>query len=100
MAKVGLTKDAESEFGQDLYTERPVASAMSGCLYATFVIAVSGAMLLVNAMLCLSIYSAFPKSDDLQIAPRLGQLFFFVAPVLLMILEWNLLDRLQRMLSD
>lgn len=81
----------------DALTERPVASALSGCLYAVFVISMSGGMLLINAFLCLTIYAALPKVESEEISSRIGQMFFFVAPVLLMVVEWNLLDRVQRL---
>ncbi len=81
----------------DSFTERPITSSLSGCLYAAFVVFVSTGMLLVNAVLCLTIYAALPKYDNEQISSRIGQLFFFVAPILLLIVEWNLLDRLQRL---
>ncbi len=78
-------------------SERPFTGAVSGCLYAVAVIALSGGMLLVNAFLCLTVYSAFPKYENEAIEARIGQLFFFVAPVLLMVVEWNLLDRVLRL---
>ena len=80
-----------------LFSEDAATSTLSGCLYATFVILVSGGMLLVNAFLCLSIYAALPKYENEAISSRVGQLFFFVAPVMLMVVEWNLLDRVQRL---
>jgi glycine cleavage system regulatory protein len=83
----------------DSFTERPVRSALSGCLYATFVVSVSVSLLLVNALLCLTIYGAIPKSGSEALTSRLGQLFFFVAPILLLLVQWNLLDRLQRLFN-
>lgn len=81
----------------DSFTEQPLRSALSGCLYAAFVVSVSVGLLLVNALLCLTIYGAVPKLGSDEVTSRLGQLFFFVAPVLLLLVEWNLLDRLQRL---
>lgn len=81
----------------DMFTERPVVSALSGCSYAVFVIGISALMLLVNALFCLTIYSVLPNSANEQIASRVGQLFYFIVPVLLMIVEWNVLDRLGRL---
>ncbi len=83
----------------DSFAERPVRSALSGCLYATFVVSVSVGLLLANALLCVTIYGAIPKSGSEALTSRLGQLFFFVAPVLLLLVQWNLLDRLQRLFS-
>lgn len=82
---------------RDSFADRPVQSALSGCLYVTFVVMASVGMLLVNALLCLTIFGAIPKPDNEQLVARVGQLFFFIAPVLLLIVEWNLLDRLQRL---
>lgn len=68
--------------------------------YAVYVMILSGMMLVLNAVLCLSAHSAFEQfgPDELTknavVAPRAGQLFFFIVPVLLLVLEWNLLDRL------
>ncbi|MCA9132145.1 MAG: hypothetical protein KDA45_03290 [Planctomycetales bacterium] len=80
--------------------QRSRRSTVSGCFYALLVIAISVAMLMVNALLCLTIYAAIPKSGDEQVVARIGQLFFFVAPVLLVIVEWDLLDRLQRLFRN
>jgi uncharacterized membrane protein len=84
----------------DSFTERPMRSALSGCLYVAFVVSVSVSLLLVNALLCLTIYGAIPKSGNEALTSRLGQLFFFVAPILLLLVQWNLLDRLQRLFSS
>lgn len=73
------------------------AGAMSSCLYVLFVISLSGGMMLMNAFLCLMIYSALPKFESQEISSRVGQMYFFIAPVLLMVVEWNLLDRVQRL---
>lgn len=83
----------------DSFARRPVRSALSGCLYVAFVVIVSVGLLLINALLCLTIYGAIPKSGSEELSARMGQLFFFVAPVLLLIVEWNLLDRLHRLFS-
>ena len=91
MPETNLSNDRDS------FSERPLTSALSGCLYAMFVVLISVAMLFVNALLCLTIYAAIPKSGNEEVMARIGQLFFFIAPLLLLILEWNLLDRLQRL---
>ncbi len=91
MSNDSLINDADS------FAERPVRSALSGCFYVAFVVVVSVGLLLVNALLCLTIYGAVPKPNNEEVVARVGQLFFYVAPVLLLILEWNLLDRLNRL---
>jgi len=88
------------DFKLDGSTQRPTTAALSGCLYATFVIVLSGGMLFVNAFLCLTIYAALPRVQSEDLAARIGQMFFFVAPVALMVVEWNLLDRVQRLFSQ
>ncbi|MCA9127637.1 MAG: hypothetical protein KDB22_11150 [Planctomycetales bacterium] len=82
----------------DSFSERPLASALSGCFYAAFVIALSVGMLLTNALLCLTIYSIMPEFGPPELNQRVGQFFYFLAPVLLMVLEWHLIDRVRRML--
>ena len=81
----------------DLVTERPVVSVVSGCLYAVIVVALSGGMLFLNALFCLAIYSLLPKVGDEQIASRIGQMIFFVLPLVMLLLEWHLIDRIQRL---
>lgn len=70
---------------------------LSGCMYAAFVISLSCVMLVVNAFLCIAIYAALPKYESVEISSRVGQLFFFIVPILLLVVEWNLLDRVQRL---
>lgn len=90
-------KSNQPESQPEFSAERSVANAFSGCLYAAFVVAASASMLLVNALLCLTIYAALPRYGNEDVASRIGQMFFFIAPVFLLIVEWNLLDRLQRL---
>ncbi|MDX1926038.1 MAG: hypothetical protein SFV81_05945 [Pirellulaceae bacterium] len=81
------------------------ASAISSTLYATYVVGISALMLVLNSVLCLSAHSALTlfgpewltKNPALQ--PRASQMFYFLAPVVLMVVEWNLLDRIQRLFS-
>ena len=78
-------------------------TSATGCLYLLAILAVTTGMLVVNAVVCLSVHSVFknfgPSAivDNPSIAPHVYQLFFFVVPVLLTIVEWNWLDRLSRM---
>lgn len=81
----------------DSYTQRPLLSTLSVCLYIAFVVSVSVGLLFVNALLCLTIYAAIPKPPSEALATQLGQLFYFVVPILLLLVQWNLLDRLQRL---
>ena len=80
-------------------------NALSATLYAAFIVGVSAMMLILNAVLCLSAHSAFtliaPDSITMnpEIAPRASQMFYFIAPVILMVLEWTLLDRLFRLFN-
>ncbi|MFN3190051.1 MAG: hypothetical protein ACE361_05965 [Aureliella sp.] len=92
-----MVNESEQLEQLDVVTERPVASVASGCLYAFYVVGLSAGLLFVNALVCLAIYSAVPKFGDDQIAPRIGQLVFFTLPLIMLLVEWNLLDRLQRL---
>lgn len=68
-----------------------------------YVLAMTTGMLIINAIVCLSIHSAVMNfgpaflRDKSGFGPHIGQLFFFVVPVLLTIVQWNLLDRLDRL---
>lgn len=87
-------------------TSRPsgLGSSVSGCGYLLFVLAVTTVMLIINAIVCLSIHSAVMSfgpeymQDKAGLGPHIAQLFFFIVPVLLTILQWNLLDRLNRLM--
>ncbi len=97
MSKTDFTSESEAGTGIEF------ASLFSASLYAIFVVAVSALMLVLNAVLCLSAHTAIllfgPESitQNPEIAPRASQMFYFIAPVVLMVLEWNLLDRLFRL---
>ncbi len=79
---------------------------VSNLLFATYVVIVSAMMLIVNALMCLSAHSALtlfgPEwlTKNPNIYPRASQMFYFLAPVVLMVLEWNLLDRIQRLFNS
>lgn len=81
----------------DSFARQPLRNALSGCFYVALVLSVSIGLLLLNALLCLTIYGAIPKGNNEELSARVGQLFFFLAPVLLLIIQWHLLDRLQRL---
>lgn len=80
-----------------------LATSLSGCAYLLMLLSVTTCMLIINAIVCLSIHSAFMSLgpawivDNATLAPHVGQLFFFLVPVLLTIIQWNLLDRLDRL---
>lgn len=82
-----------------------LSAALPSCMYATFVVGVSAMMLILNSVLCLSAHSALTLFGpewlikNPTIEPRASQMFYFLAPVVLMVLEWNLLDRIQRLFS-
>jgi hypothetical protein len=101
-----VSKGEQAENGQNGSSgDEPgsLATALSGCAYLIFVLLVTTCMLITNAIVCLSIHSAVmslgPRwlAKDKTLAPHIGQLFFFLAPVLLTIIQWNLLDRLDRL---
>lgn len=80
-----------------------LATSLTGCAYLLFLLAITTGMLITNAIVCLSIHSMFMSfgpawlADNASLAPHVGQLFFFLVPIVLTILQWNLLDRLDRM---
>lgn len=65
----------------------------------------STCMLIINAIACLSIHSAIKTLgpdeivNDPTFAPYIYQLLFFVVPVILTVLQWNLYDRLKRIVG-
>lgn len=77
--------------------ERPILSAASGCLYATYVIVVSGGLLFVNAIFCLTVFASLPVDHDDQVVARAAQMGFFIVPIVLLLVEWNLYDRVRRL---
>ncbi len=79
------------------FTQHPLLNTLSVCLYIVFVVSVSAGLLFVNALLCLTIFAAVPKPFGEPLTSQLGQIFFFGAPILLLLVQWNLLDRLQRL---
>lgn len=105
MAKPSLHQPLP-ESSIDEMTSRPsgLASSVTGCGYLLFVLAVTTVMLIINAIVCLSIHSAVMSfgpsymQDKSGLGPHVAQLFFFLAPVMLTILQWNLLDRLNRIM--
>ena len=79
-----------------------LATSLSGCAYLLMVLSITTGMLIVNAIVCLSIHSAIMRMSsewlgEAPLAPHLGQLFFFLVPILLTIIQWDLLDRLDRL---
>ena len=76
--------------------------SLGGCIYLLSVLVATLCMLIVNAIVCLSVHSALKSLgsqswvNDPTLAPFVYQLFFFVVPVLLTIIQWNLYDRLNR----
>lgn len=81
----------------DSFTTRPVVSVTSSFLYAVYVVGLSGFLLFLNALFAISVFAALPKPASEDTTARVGQLFFFIVPLLLLILEWNLLDRVHRL---
>ncbi len=92
-----LTDDGRSHRQEPARTD-----SFAGCVFILFTLTVTALMLLINSVFCLSLHTAFrafaPElfSDNAQITTPLSQMFFFIAPIVLMILEWNWLDRMTR----
>lgn len=99
-----MRKRQQSDNDHDSSGQEPnsLATSLSGCAYLLVVLSITTGMLIVNAIVCLSIHSAFMSMnpgglDNSTLAPHLGQLFFFLVPILLTVIQWNLLDRLDRL---
>lgn len=100
-----LSKRNHVENGIDSSGEEPnsLTTSLSGCAFLLLILVVTTGMLIVNAVVCLSVHSAFMMFgpsvivDNASLAPYIGQLFYFLVPVLLTIIQWNLLDRLNRL---
>ncbi len=86
-------------------TQSMFVAALSSSAYATYIVGMSALMLILNSVLCLSAHSAFtlfgPEwlTKNPAVQPRASQMFYFLAPVVLMVVEWNLLDRIQRLFN-
>ncbi len=99
MPKTEISTESEPRPGSEL------EGIVSATCYAIFVVGVSALMLVLNAVMCLSAHTALtlfgPEfiTKNPEIAPRASQMFYFIAPVVLMVLEWTLLDRLFRLFN-
>ncbi len=75
---------------------------LAGCGFILYTLSVTALMLLVNSVICVSLHTAFRNvapelfTDHAQIATPASQMFFFLAPIVLLIIEWNWLDRFSR----
>ena len=92
-----MPANSKDKFPENVHKERPLVNAASGCLYALYVVGISGGLLFLNALFCLTIYPLLPKASSEQVSSRVGQMFYFIVPVLLLVVEWNLYDRIQRL---
>lgn len=92
-----MPSNSNEKFPDDTFEDRPLVNAASGCLYAAYVVAISGGLLFLNALFCLSVYPLLPKANSEEVSSRIGQMFYFIVPVLLLVVEWNLYDRIQRL---
>lgn len=84
-------------------TKHVFTQSMPGCAFVFLTISVTAFMLVINAVLCLSIHSTIRThaqtlfADNPNVANPISQLFFFIGPTLLTIIQWNLLDRIIRL---
>lgn len=99
MHKSESTTESKQRSGAELQ------SLFAATMYATFIVGVSALMLILNAVMCLSAHTALTLfgpttiTENPEIAPRVSQMIYFVVPVILMVLEWILLDRLFHLFS-
>jgi hypothetical protein len=96
-------QSGENQYASSGEEPNSLMTALSGCAFLLYVLLITTGMLIINAVVCLSVHSAFmtfgPSSlvQNPGIAPYVGQLFYFLVPILLTIIQWNLLDRLNRL---
>lgn len=75
----------------------------SGCLWMLATMAISGVLLVFNAVFCISLYFGFVSQLDESSrglrgwleSSAVSQLFMFVAPVLFLAIQWLLFDALR-----
>lgn len=75
----------------------------SGCLWMLATMAISGVLLVFNAVFCISLYFGFVSQLDetsrgLRVwleSSAVSQLFMFVTPVLILAIQWLLFDALR-----
>lgn len=74
---------------------RDPSGLKAGCLAAFFSVFVGCVMLVLNGGIVASIYVALrPLQPDLLGRPQFSQLVFFLGPVVLLVIEWMLMDAL------
>ena len=66
-----------------------------GCGYLLFACLVACLMLVVNAVVVRALYTVYMPQDK----PRLGRAVLFVGPILLLVIQWAIVDRLTDLLG-
>jgi hypothetical protein len=103
MPRTAANEPFENSYDETSESRGGVSTAAGGCGFLLYFLAVTTGMLIVNAIVCLSIHSAVMSfgpqymRDTSGLGPHLAQLFFYIVPVVLTVLQWNLLDRLNRL---
>lgn len=68
-------------------------NGVSGCLYAGAIAVVTAVMLVINGSVVLGLVRVLARSgNDLLARPDVAQILLFVLPVLMVAVEWKLLD--------
>lgn len=70
-----------------------------GCLYLLSVCVTACTLLVINAVVVRALYGFLPADPEIFAHPRLGRAVMFVAPIMLLVVEWMLIDRLLDLLS-
>ena len=68
----------------------------NGCGYLVFVCLTACVLLVVNAIVIRAMYEGLPPETPPVVKdPRFGRAVLFVGPILLLVVEWTLIDRLK-----
>lgn len=66
-----------------------------GCGYLLFVCVIACILLIVNAILLRAVYAwCVPHAPDFVGHPRFGRAVLFVGPIVMLVAEWTLVDRI------
>jgi hypothetical protein len=65
-----------------------------GCGYLFLVCLIACVLLVVNAIVVRAVYVSLPNAPPVVAHPRFGRAVLFIGPIVLLVVEWTLLDRL------
>lgn len=68
-------------------------------MYLVSVCAFACVLLIINAVVVRALYGYLPAEPAIFAHPRFGRAVMFVAPVLMLVVEWMVIDRLMDLLA-